>query len=84
MQILCVQSVVIILPTISEALDIPASPQDLVVSLYHISLACLTIFWGRTADVYGHRLIFPQWMNVGMAGISFAIALVFLKGIGKS
>jgi hypothetical protein len=39
-----VSNVVIILPSIGDALDIPASRQDLVISIYNISLARLMIF----------------------------------------
>ncbi|RMZ92558.1 hypothetical protein DV736_g222, partial [Chaetothyriales sp. CBS 134916] len=51
-------AVVIVLPSIGQALDIPASGQQIVVSIYNISLGCLMLLWGRIADVYGHRLVF--------------------------
>lgn len=52
------QSVVIMLPSIGEDLLIPASRQQLVVSVYNISSGCLMLLWGRLADVYGRRLVF--------------------------
>lgn len=55
---LTVQAVVIVLPTIGKALDIPASRQQWVVSAYSLSFGCFLLLWGRLADVYGKRLIF--------------------------
>ncbi|KAL1604165.1 hypothetical protein SLS59_003958 [Nothophoma quercina] len=53
-----VQSSVIILPTIGEALDIPTSRQQWIVSAYNLTFGCFLLLWGRLADVYGRRLIF--------------------------
>lgn len=49
---------VIILPSLGEALGIPASRQQLVVSVYNVSLGSLMMLCGRLADVYGRRLVF--------------------------
>lgn len=51
-------SVVIILPTIGEALDIPETRLQWVVSSYSLTFGCFLLIWGRIADVYGKRLIF--------------------------
>jgi hypothetical protein len=53
-----VQASVIILPTIGEALDIPTSRQQWIVSAYSLTFGCFLLLWGRLADVYGRRLIF--------------------------
>lgn len=52
------QAAVIILPTISVALNIPAARQQWVVSSYSLAFACFLLLWARLADVYGRRLIF--------------------------
>lgn len=46
------------LPSISNDIGIPASRQQMVVSLYNISLGSSMLLWGRIADVYGYRRIF--------------------------
>ncbi|KAF1815507.1 MFS general substrate transporter [Eremomyces bilateralis CBS 781.70] len=51
-------SVVIILPTIGADLAIPPSAQQIVVSIYNISVGCVMLPWGRIADVYGHHPVF--------------------------
>jgi MFS family permease len=55
---LTVQAVVIVLPTIGKALDIPTARQQWIVSAYSLSFGCFLLLWGRLADVYGKRLIF--------------------------
>ncbi|XPS92338.1 hypothetical protein M3J09_001735 [Ascochyta lentis] len=55
---MAVQASVIILPTIGEALDIPTSRQQWIVSAYNLTFGCFLLLWGRLADVYGRRLIF--------------------------
>lgn len=55
---LSVQSLVIILPTISESLNIPSARQQWLVSAYSLTFGCFLLLWGRLADVYGKRLIF--------------------------
>lgn len=52
------QSVVILLPSMSEAIGIPPSRQQIVVSIYNVSTGSLMLLWGRLADVYGRRLVF--------------------------
>lgn len=55
---LSVQSIVIILPTVSAFLDIPSARQQWLVSAYSLTFGCFLLLWGRLADVYGKRLIF--------------------------
>lgn len=57
-QILGVQSVVIMLPSINTALDIPSSRQQLVSSIYNVSSASTILFCSRLADIHGRRFIF--------------------------
>lgn len=53
-----VQAAVIILPTISSALSIPAARQQWVISSYSLTFACFLLLWARLADVHGRRLVF--------------------------
>ncbi|CAH0049528.1 unnamed protein product [Clonostachys solani] len=55
---LSIMSVVIILPTIGEDLDIPETRLQWVISSYSLTFGCFLLIWGRIADVYGKRLIF--------------------------
>jgi MFS family permease len=55
---LTVQAVVIVLPSIGKALDIPVARQQWIVSAYSLSFGCFLLLWGRLADVYGKRPIF--------------------------
>ncbi|KAJ0163668.1 Drug resistance protein [Colletotrichum tanaceti] len=55
--VLNVESVVILLPTISEEIGIPPVRQQVAVSIYNISTGSLMLLWGRLADVYGRRLV---------------------------
>ncbi|WYZ45586.1 hypothetical protein EsH8_VIII_000902 [Colletotrichum jinshuiense] len=56
--VLNVQSVVILLPSMSEAIGIPPARQQIVVSIYNISTGSLMLLWGRLADVYGRRIVY--------------------------
>jgi MFS family permease len=67
-QILTVQSVVIMLPSIGEALQIPPTRQQMITSTYNISAGCLILFWGRLADIYGRRTTFL----IGSTGFTLA------------
>ena len=58
LNILALQSAVIILPTISEDLGIPESRQQWIISSYSLAFGCFLLIWGRIADLYGRRLIF--------------------------
>ncbi|KJK90164.1 hypothetical protein H633G_05996 [Metarhizium anisopliae BRIP 53284] len=58
LNVLNIQSVVIILPTIGRRLDIPESRQQWIVSSYSLAFGCFLLLWGRIADIYGKRLIF--------------------------
>ncbi|KAI1776737.1 drug resistance protein [Hypoxylon cercidicola] len=53
-----IQSVVIILPSIGEDLNIPESRLQWVVSSYALTFGCFLLLWGRIADIYGKRSIF--------------------------
>ncbi|CAJ2513031.1 Uu.00g011500.m01.CDS01 [Anthostomella pinea] len=55
---LSIQSVVIILPTIGQDLNIPDSRLQWIVSSYALSFGCFLLLWGRIADIYGKRRIF--------------------------
>lgn len=55
---LSIQSVVIILPTIGEDLNIPESRLQWIVSSYALTFGCFLLLWGRIADIYGKRSIF--------------------------
>ncbi|RTE71262.1 hypothetical protein BHE90_014328 [Fusarium euwallaceae] len=52
------QSVVIILPQIGKALNVPDTRQQWIVSSYVLTFGCFLLLWGRIADIYGKRLIF--------------------------
>ncbi|KAH4803082.1 hypothetical protein HBH61_178960 [Parastagonospora nodorum] len=52
------QASIITLPTIGEALNIPTSRQQWIVSAYNLTFGCFLLLWGRLADIYGRRLIF--------------------------
>ncbi|KAF2801053.1 MFS general substrate transporter, partial [Melanomma pulvis-pyrius CBS 109.77] len=70
-----VQAAVIILPTIGEALNIPSSRQQWIVSAYNLTFGCFLLLWGRLADVYGKRLIF-LWGSVWVTVTSVALPFV--------
>ncbi|ODA83947.1 hypothetical protein RJ55_02464 [Drechmeria coniospora] len=55
---LSLQTVVIILPSISRELSIPQCRQQWLVSSYSITFGCFLLLWGRIADIYGKRLVF--------------------------
>lgn len=87
MQTLSLQSVVIILPTIGEALSIPESRLQWIVSAYSLAFGCFLLVWGRIADIYGKRLIFiggSIWVTVIMAATPFLpneIAFDLFRGL---
>ncbi len=58
LQTLSLQSVVIILPTIGEDINIPDSRLQWIVSAYSLTFGCFLLLWGRIADIYGKRLLF--------------------------
>ncbi|KAH8651374.1 efflux transporter [Xylariales sp. PMI_506] len=66
LNILSLQSAVIILPTISEDLGIPESRQQWVISSYTLTFGCFLLLWGRIADIFGKKLIF-------VAGSAFVV-----------
>ncbi|KAL5116379.1 hypothetical protein ACEQ8H_005727 [Pleosporales sp. CAS-2024a] len=69
------QASVITLPTIGEALDIPTSRQQWIVSAYNLTFGCFLLLWGRLADIYGRRLIF-LWGSTCFT--AFAIVTPFI------
>ena len=87
MNTLTVQAVVIVLPTIGKALDIPAARQQWIVSAYSLSFGCFLLLWGRLADVYGKRPIFilgSLWVAILTLINPFAtneIAFDLLRGL---
>jgi hypothetical protein len=58
LNILSLQSSVLILPTISDELGIPESRQQWILSAYNLAFGCFLLIWGRIADIYGKRSIF--------------------------
>lgn len=58
LNILALQSAVLILPTIARDIGIPASRQQWVISSYSLAFGCFLLIWGRIADLYGRRVIF--------------------------
>ncbi|THY09850.1 drug resistance protein [Aureobasidium pullulans] len=84
---LTVQAVVIVLPTIGKALNIPVARQQWIVSAYSLSFGCFLLLWGRLADVYGKRLIFilgSLWVAILTLINPFAtneIAFDLLRGL---
>ncbi|WAO91151.1 MFS domain-containing protein [Fusarium falciforme] len=86
-QTLSGQSVVIILPSIGKALDIPNSRQQWIVSSYLPTFGCFLLLWGRIADIYGKRLIFilgSTWVTICCAANAFIpteIAFDLFRGL---
>jgi MFS family permease len=84
---LTVQAVVIVLPSIGKALDIPVARQQWIVSAYSLSFGCFLLLWGRLADVYGKRPIFilgSLWVAILTLINPFAtneIAFDLLRGL---
>ncbi|KAG9581035.1 drug resistance protein, partial [Aureobasidium melanogenum] len=84
---LTVQAVVIVLPSIGKALDIPAARQQWIVSAYSLSFGCFLLLWGKLADVYGKRPIFilgSLWVAILTLVNPFAtneIAFDLLRGL---
>ncbi|KAL1891814.1 hypothetical protein Cpir12675_004819 [Ceratocystis pirilliformis] len=64
------QACVIILPAIGDAVGIPQSRQQWIVSAYTLTFGCFLILMGRIADIYGKRLIFVMgtaWVAIMLA-----------------
>ncbi|CAD0113178.1 unnamed protein product [Aureobasidium uvarum] len=84
---LTVQAVVIVLPSIGKALDIPVARQQWIVSAYSLSFGCFLLLWGKLADVYGKRPIFilgSLWVAILTLINPFAtneIAFDLLRGL---
>lgn len=81
------QAAVIILPSIGEALNIPGSRQQWIVSAYSLTFGCFLLLCGRIADVYGKRLIFlagSVWFTAVSVAVPFApneISFDILRGL---
>ncbi|KAM7187844.1 major facilitator superfamily [Naviculisporaceae sp. PSN 640] len=72
---LAVQSTVIILPSISQDLEIPAERQQWIISAYYLTFGCFLLLWGRLADLFGRRLIFlvgSAWLTIATIVVPFA------------
>ncbi|KAF8120110.1 major facilitator superfamily domain-containing protein [Boletus edulis] len=68
-------SVSISLPVIGRALNIPQDQLQWLLSAYSLSSACLLLFFGRLADLYGRKkafLIGTSWQMVFALGIGFS------------
>jgi Na+/melibiose symporter-like transporter len=72
LNIVSLQSAVLILPTISRDLAIPESRQQWILSSYQLAFACFLLVWGRIADIYGKRSIF-------ILGSSFVVLVTALN-----
>lgn len=86
-QTLSAQSVVIILPAMGKALDIPDSRLQWIVSAYSLTFGCFLLLWGRIADIFGKRFIFIAgsiWVTIATAVNPFMpneIAFDFFRGL---
>lgn len=58
LQTVSAQSVVIILPSLSRALNINEASQQWVVSAYALTSGAFLLLAGKLADVYGKRVMF--------------------------
>ncbi|KAF8553993.1 MFS general substrate transporter [Imleria badia] len=68
-------SVSISLPQIGKAIDIQEDQLQWLLSAYSLSSACLLLFFGRLADLYGRKkgfLIGMSWQLVFALGIGFS------------
>ncbi|KAF8855979.1 MFS general substrate transporter [Acephala macrosclerotiorum] len=88
-----VQSVVIILPSITRDLNIPETRQEWVVSAYALTSAALLLLCGKLADVYGRRLLFILgcfWLTATTLGAAFSpneicmFTMRALQGLGAA
>ncbi|KAL5615603.1 hypothetical protein BROUX41_005642 [Berkeleyomyces rouxiae] len=81
------QACVIILPAIGNAVGIPHSRQQWIVSAYTLTFGCFLILMGRIADIYGKRLIFvlgTGWIAIMLAinpFISNEVAFDLVRGL---
>lgn len=65
----------IILPSISHDLDIPAERQQWVISAYYLTFGCFLLLWGRLADLFGRRPVFllgSAWLTMATIVVPFA------------
>ncbi|KUJ23914.1 MFS multidrug transporter-like protein [Mollisia scopiformis] len=70
-----VQSVVIILPSITRDLHIPETRQEWIVSAYGLTSAAFLLLCGKLSDVYGKRLLFILgcfWLTATTLGAAFS------------
>ncbi|KAF6803984.1 major facilitator superfamily transporter [Colletotrichum sojae] len=87
MNILSIQAVVIILPTIGRDLGIPESRLQWVISAYSLTFGCFLLLWGRIADLYSKRFIFvagSAWLAVATVANAFVpneIAFDLFRGL---
>ncbi|KAF8533386.1 major facilitator superfamily domain-containing protein [Trichophaea hybrida] len=55
---LSVQAMVIAMPSIGEALHMPESRYQWIISSYSLTFGCFLLLWGKVGDIYGKRLVF--------------------------
>ncbi|CAG8971477.1 hypothetical protein HYALB_00002061 [Hymenoscyphus albidus] len=72
---LSIQCVVILLPQITKALDIPATRQEWVVSAYALTSGSFLLLFGKLGDVYGKKIMFLIgcfWVTATALGTAFS------------
>ncbi|KAL2060716.1 hypothetical protein VTL71DRAFT_9357 [Oculimacula yallundae] len=72
---LSIQSIVILLPSITEDLNIPEARQQWIVSAYSLTSGSFLLLAGKLADVYGRRLLFilgSFWLAATTLGAAFS------------
>ncbi|KAL5327566.1 hypothetical protein ACEPPN_005266 [Leptodophora sp. 'Broadleaf-Isolate-01'] len=72
---LSIQSVVILLPSITEDLNIPDTRQQWIVSAYSLTSGSFLLLAGKLADVYGKRWLFilgSFWLAATTLGAAFS------------
>jgi len=93
MQTLSVQAMVIALPSIGEALDMPPSRYQWIITSYALTFGCFLLLWGKVGDIYGKRLVFllgGVWVAVTSLATAFSPSeIVFdilraLSGLGAA
>ncbi|KAI5852371.1 major facilitator superfamily domain-containing protein [Tricharina praecox] len=90
---LSVQAMVIAMPSIGEAFDMPKSRQQWIITSYALTFGCFLLLWGKIGDIYGKRLVFligGVWVAVTTLATAFAPSeIVFdilraLSGLGAA
>lgn len=90
---LSVQAMVIAMPSIGEALNMPPSRQQWIITSYALTFGCFLLLWGKIGDIYGKRLVFligGIWVAVTTLATAFSPSeIVFdilraLSGLGAA